>query len=71
MKRLCLGGSDPALDLTEHQLRQTLIQTFHIDVDLGADLGIWGTPLPPDDQDLISTVDEPQGGLPVARRLFQ
>ena len=44
---------------------------FYIDVDLGADLGIWGTPVPPDDQDFIPTVDEPEGDLPVGRRLFE
>ena len=44
---------------------------FYIDVDLGADLGIWGTPMPPGDQDFIPTVDEPEGDTPVARRLFQ
>ena len=44
---------------------------FHIDVDRGAYSGIWGTPMPPDDQDLIPTVDEPEGDLPVARWLFQ
>ena len=54
----------------------TLVQTdfdthFYIDVDLGADSGIWGTPMPPDDQDFIPMVDEPEGDLPVARRLFQ
>ena len=43
---------------------------FYIDVDLGADSGIWGTPMPPDDQDFILTVDEPEEELPVARRLF-
>ena len=43
---------------------------FYIDVDLGADSGIWGTPMPPNDQDFILTVDEPEEELPVARRLF-
>ena len=48
---------------------------FYIDVDLGtdsgADSGVWCTPLPPDDQNLLSTAEEPEGKLPVARRLFQ
>ena len=43
---------------------------FYIDVDLGADSGIWGTTMPPDDQDFIFTVDEPEEELPVAKRLF-
>ena len=40
---------------------------FYIDVDVGADSGIWGTPLRPDDQDFLSTAKESD----VARRLFQ
>ena len=44
---------------------------FYIDVDLGVDSGILGTPMPPDDQDFVPPVDEPAGDLPVGRRLFQ
>ena len=65
------GRERPCSDLDRTPAQIDFDTDFYIDVELGADSGIWGTPLPRDDQDFLCAAEEPVGELPIARRLFQ
>ena len=72
LNETALPGRQPPCSVSDGTPAQTDFDAdFYIDVDLGAELGMLGTPLLSDDQDFLSTAEDPEGELPVARRLFQ